>query len=1293
MSGLIDVRRTVASLLAALMLAATVGIVFTTTITRSAGAATPFASGQVFASVGNSTVSVYDPASGNLLNSLVDHTGEPYTAGTTFDSKGDLLVADDTNGEISIFNPDGSLNTQWNNGTFTSGSNTGNGVFAYGLSNPLSLVFDSSGNLYVGQQTTPYIAEFAPNGTRLPDIGPLATQLYGADWIDLSSDQCTFYYTTEGTDVLTYNKCTGTPGTQGVNFNKVPFPSSDSSTNLPVNAFELKILANGDVLVADSHADLLLDSNGNVIQTYPCSSLPSCGGQLFAISVDPNGTSFWTGDSASGQIYEINIVTGALIKTISTHSGTLYGLSVNNQINVATTGTTVAATPTTLAVQPVSGNFSSPTPVSAVLTDSSTGTPIKGEVVTFTLNGTETCQGTTDANGMATCVITPGEPSSSYTLTASFAGDSSQSTPVGSTSSSSNFTVTQDTSSLTYTGPTSGVNGQPITLSGTLTTNTPSPGTPVPTKVVTFTIGSGSSAQSCSGTTDASGNASCIISTVNQPVSNAPITTNFGGDVYDTPVTTTTPATVTEPTTLTVHSATGDFADATVVSGVLTDTLTNAPVAGEPVTLTLNGHETCTATTDATGTASCSLTPGEAAATYPLTGGFGGDSTRPLQLIGASGNSNFVVTLEETALTYTGPATAQNGQPLTLSGVLTTDDPALGTSINGRTVVLTLGTGTTAQSCSGITNASGVAACTITVAGQSPGPIPVSASFASDGYYLVASAASTVNLPEGTQLTVTAANGTYEGSTPLTGTLINTYTNQPVPNEPVTFTVNGGAQSCTALTNAQGVASCPVTPTEPQGSYSLSGSFPGDTTSMPQLNPNSSSSTVTVTQAPTTFVYTGTTSVTNGQSATLSGVLTTSQPSAGTDVSGRTVTLTLGSGTSMQSCTAVTNASGAASCTITSVNQSTGTTGISASYGGDQFYSSSATSSTASVHTPTTLTVNAGTSDFADAGTVSAVLTNSLTGAVIAGESVTLTLNGIQSCTAVTNASGVASCSVTPNEQAATYTVTGSFAGDTTRAPQLLASTGSNHYVVTLEETAITYTGPSLAITGSSFTMAANLTTDGSPLGGRAVLMTLGSGTSAQSCTGTTNAAGNASCTIAAVKQTAGSVPIAVTFTGDAYYRPASAAGTETTAAAPDSGGFVIGDISAGTPPSTLPAYSMSNGNQVNFWGAQLWKTNQYSGVNSAPASMKGYIDNAPSILGYQPGYGCGQTWTSDPGNSSHPPSTIPVNMVVVVSTHINQSGSTESGDIKHVVVVSVAPGYGPAPGHGGYGKIIAWLC
>jgi len=75
------------------------------------------------------------------------------------------------------------------------------------------------------------------------------------------------------------------------------------------------------------------------------------------------------------------------------------------------------------------------------------------------------------------------------------------------------------------------------------------------------------------------------------------------------------------------------------------------------------------------------------------------------------------------------------------------------------------------------------------------------------------------------------------------------------------------------------------------------------------------------------------------------------------------------------------------------------------------------------------------------------------------------------------------------------------------------------------------------------------------------------------------------------------------------------------------------------------------------------------------------------------PNYACG-SGAPDPDNRSLPlSSTVPFNMVVVVSSWINQSGSTESGDIKHLVVVSIAPGYGPAPGHDGYEKIVATIC
>ena len=204
-----------------------------------------------------------------------------------------------------------------------------------------------------------------------------------------------------------------------------------------------------------------------------------------------------------------------------------------------------------------------------------------------------------------------------------------------------------------------------------------------------------------------------------------------------------------------------------------------------------------------------------------MTGTFAGDSTLPLQLTASSGSANFVVTLEETAITYTGGTVAQNGQPLTVSGVLTTDN---GTGLGGKTVTFTLGSGTAAQTCTGVSNSTGAASCVINVTGQPQGPIPVSDTFGGDAYYQTATATSTVNLPEGTTLTVTPGSGTYNSSSTVSGTLINSYTNAPVPGEPVTLTVNG-TQKCTATTNASGVASCAITPNEQGGTYTLSGSF------------------------------------------------------------------------------------------------------------------------------------------------------------------------------------------------------------------------------------------------------------------------------------------------------------------------------------------------------------------------------------------------------------------------------------------------------------------------------------
>jgi hypothetical protein len=192
------------------------------------------------------------------------------------------------------------------------------------------------------------------------------------------------------------------------------------------------------------------------------------------------------------------------------------------------------------------------------------------------------------------------------------------------------------------------------------------------------------------------------------------------------------------------------------------------------------------------------------------------------------------------------------------------------------------------------------------------------------------------------------------------------------------------------------------------------------------------------------------------------------------------------------------------------------------------------------VVTPTSLTVSATTGTYGQPTTVSGTLTNSVTGQGIGGQTITLTLNGTQSCTATTASNGKGSCSITPNETSGTYTLNGSFAGNTSTSPQLLSSGGSNKVVINGAPTTITYTGATSTTNGQSFTLSTQLTSNGTPLSGQPVVLTLGTGKTAQTCNATTNSAGNASCAVSSVNQVAGTVAVTVSFAGNTYYSASS---------------------------------------------------------------------------------------------------------------------------------------------------------
>jgi hypothetical protein len=124
----------------------------------------------------------------------------------------------------------------------------------------------------------------------------------------------------------------------------------------------------------------------------------------------------------------------------------------------------------------------------------------------------------------------------------------------------------------------------------------------------------------------------------------------------------------------------------------------------------------------------------------------------------------------------------------------------------------------------------------------------------------------------------------------------------------------------------------------------------------------------------------------------------------------------------------------------------------------------------------------------------------------------------------------------------------------------------------------------------------------------------------------------------------------------------------------PSGGQFVIGDL-----------VNMAGGVTVNFWGSQWIKNNPMSG-GPAPPGFKGF-ENGNALPA------CGSTWTSQPGNSSSPPATIPPFMSVIVSSQVQQVGNVITGNVKRIIVVQTNPGYGPNPGHWGSGQVVAILC
>ncbi len=265
-------------------------------------------SGDVFVAVANDQVQRHDEDDGSLVDILTTVGGEfspGFTTGMAFDDFGRLYVTEFSNNQISRFDSTGTLL-----GTFGSGF----------TDSPESIVFDINANAFVGHADgTADIHKYDFAGSLLTTFDP-ATESRGTDWIDLSDDQCTVFYTSEGTTVKRFDVCNN-------------MQLSDFATGLHGPAFALRLLPDGGLLVADSVDIHRLDSAGTIIQTYDAAGQDD----WFALNLDPDGTSFWSADFTTSDVFKFDIDSGSELFSFNTGTDTftVFGLVVEGEITFA----------------------------------------------------------------------------------------------------------------------------------------------------------------------------------------------------------------------------------------------------------------------------------------------------------------------------------------------------------------------------------------------------------------------------------------------------------------------------------------------------------------------------------------------------------------------------------------------------------------------------------------------------------------------------------------------------------------------------------------------------------------------------------------------------------------------------------------------------------------------------------------------------------------------------------------------------------------------------------------------
>ncbi|HSU84894.1 MAG TPA: hypothetical protein VLR69_20950, partial [Thermoanaerobaculia bacterium] len=593
-----------------------------------------------------------------------------------------------------------------------------------------------------------------------------------------------------------------------------------------------------------------------------------------------------------------------------------------------------------------------------------------------------------------------------------------------------------------------------------------------------------------------------------------------------------------------------------------------------------------------------------------------------------SGVSQVVITLStpqppetgdgKATIQYTGASSGDFHDPATLSAVLldTTKTPAV--PIPGAFLTFRLGQ----QACKAATDAQGRASCSLTPA-MAAGDQPLKVEFAGDFVYAAAQASATFTVGhEQSHLAITSPPAGPDVPASVQAALRE---DGAVPIAGRTVLFQAGAVSATATTGADGMATAKLA--LPAGDQLVTASFAGDDF----YAATSATQTLRVLPPQVAFLPQA-----NAAPAGSSLAVTAQILNGGVSLAGERLGFEVLSGPNV----GVTGVCDPPGCVSDGSGRATfrytgGPTGgrdtvrvwLDLNHNGvfDAGEAQATTSLHWTVRHPAAIhAASPQGGDYHDPVRLSATLldTASAPGVPVAGALLSF-VSPAGSCSARTDASGTASCFITPQTAPGSYAVAVAFAGD----GRHLAAQADGTVVITPEQTTLAITS-SPALEGGSGVARAVLREDGSlSIAGRSITFRAGE----QTFSATTDDAGVATVTLGLA---AGEYSLEASFAGDAFYAPATDHIDQMLVY--QRGQFVIWGGNAPDLAAALPL-----GATYTFWGAH-WADQVSAGDFAANSSFKGYATEVSTT---------NDTWESRPGNSSRPPSSVPTYMGVIVST------------------------------------------